>query len=211
MACCQRHELVAPADEERVAADDERAGLQLRRGSRKRRRSRFRCWPSGHRSCTPFVRAASCTSRIIGLGSRIVRVHEQGDHLGLGSQLGKQLEPLGVQLVVRMLTPVRLPPGRARLATRPARDRVAAADEDDRDRRGRVFRRQRQPVGRSPRLRRPCGRRDRRPMRAADHSVPPPSGIRSPRFGPRRSRFRSIPGGTRPANAAYGPGEVLPR
>ncbi len=32
------------------------------------------------------------------LGSRIVRVHEQGDHPGLGNQLGQQLEPLGHQL-----------------------------------------------------------------------------------------------------------------
>ena len=31
------------------------------------------------------------------LGDRIVRVHEQGDHAGLGNQLGKQLEPLGIQ------------------------------------------------------------------------------------------------------------------
>jgi hypothetical protein len=47
------------------------------------------------------------------------------------------------------------------------------------------------------RSRRPCGRRDRRPKRAADHSGPPPSGIRSPHFVPRCSRFRSIPRGTR--------------
>ena len=32
------------------------------------------------------------------LGSRIVRVHQQGDHPGLGNQLGQQLEPLGHQL-----------------------------------------------------------------------------------------------------------------
>jgi hypothetical protein len=29
------------------------------------------------------------------LGSRVVRVHQQGDHPGLRNQLGKQLEPLG--------------------------------------------------------------------------------------------------------------------
>jgi hypothetical protein len=31
------------------------------------------------------------------LGSRIVRVHEEGYHLGLGNQFGQQLEPLGYQ------------------------------------------------------------------------------------------------------------------
>jgi hypothetical protein len=29
MALCQRHELLAPAEEERIAADDQRAGSQL--------------------------------------------------------------------------------------------------------------------------------------------------------------------------------------
>ena len=42
----------------------------------------------------------------------------------------------------------------------------------------------------------PAGRRSRRPRRAAGHSRPLPSGIRSPRSVPRRSRFRSAPGGT---------------
>ena len=32
------------------------------------------------------------------LGQLIVRVHQQGDHRGLGTQLAKQLEPLGRQL-----------------------------------------------------------------------------------------------------------------
>src|SRR3954451_6824488 len=40
------------------------------------------------------------------------------------------------------VTPVTLPPGRARLATRTLSHRVAAGEEDDRDRRGRVFRRE---------------------------------------------------------------------
>ena len=30
----------------------------------------------------------------LGLGTRIVRVHEQGDHAGLGNKLGQQLKPL---------------------------------------------------------------------------------------------------------------------
>jgi hypothetical protein len=54
------------------------------------------------------------------------------------------------------------------------------------------------PTRRSPRSRRPCGRRGRRPMRAVDHSDPSPSGTRSPGFAPQRSRFHSAPGGTRP-------------
>src|SRR6266566_4469433 len=62
-----------------------------------------------HRLCTRHILHVSNDA----LGTWTVRVHEQGDHLGVGNQLGKQLEPLGRK-------PVRLPPGRARVATSPA-------------------------------------------------------------------------------------------
>src|SRR5436305_2270114 len=55
------------------------------------------------------------------LGSRVVRVHQQGDHPRPRNQLRQQLKPLSRQpLVAELLTPVRLPPGRARLATSPS-------------------------------------------------------------------------------------------
>ena len=106
---------------------------------------------------------------------------------------------LWAQLARIMLTPVRLPPGRARLATRPIATgsptvktigivevaffaasvaRVAALGHDHVDL---------------------AARRGRRPTRAADLMCPRPGGIRSPRFGPRHSRSRSVPGGKRPA------------
>ena len=44
---------------------------------------------------------------------------------------------------LKLDTPVRLPPGRDRLSTTPERDRVAPHLEDNRDRRGRRFRRER--------------------------------------------------------------------
>ena len=52
----------------------------------------FRTW-----SCSP-LRAPLPDVSDDALGCRIVRVHQQGDHAGLGNQLGKQLEPLGRQL-----------------------------------------------------------------------------------------------------------------
>jgi ribonuclease VapC len=45
----------------------------------------------------------------------------------------------------------------------------------------------------------------RRPMPAAGRSFPPPSGIRSPNFDPRRSRFRLVPGRKRPQTEQPGP------
>ncbi len=203
MACRQRHELLAPAVEERIGADDERAGMQLDEGGESGVDLAFGAGLQDMELHPLRARRFLHVSHDA-LGSRIVRVHEQGDHPGLGNQLGKQLEPLGRQLACMMLTPVRLPPGRARLATRPAAT-GSPLDEDDRDRRGRAFRRQCR--------RRAADRHDHVDLaadevggqcRAADHSGPPPSGIRSPRFVPRRSRFRSVPGGTRPQTVQPG-------
>ena len=61
------------------------------------------------------------------LGSRIVRVHQQGDHPSPRNQLRQQLKPLSRQLV-------------GDKADQPVPDRVGATPEDDRDRRGRAFR-----------------------------------------------------------------------
>src|SRR4051794_18246508 len=54
------------------------------------------------------------------LGSRIVRVHQQGNHPSPRSQLRQQLKPLAVSSSAAKPTPVRLPPGWARLATSPS-------------------------------------------------------------------------------------------
>ena len=49
-------------------------------------------------SCTPFARAASCTSRIVVSCVGLFGFTSRRDHPGLGNQLGQQLEPLGRQL-----------------------------------------------------------------------------------------------------------------
>jgi hypothetical protein len=53
---------------------------------------------------------------------------------------------LGISSVVTRLTPVRLPPGRAKTGDQAGLDRVSAGVEDDRDRRGRPFCRERRRV-----------------------------------------------------------------
>ena len=175
------------------------------RGSRRRRRSRFRCGPLGY-GAAPLSRAplpaplASSRSvlGLFGFTSRAIT-------LAWGTSSDSSSSRLGISSTARMLTPVRLPPGRARLATKPfatgspppaktigivevaffaasaeggpplVDDHVdLAADE----------------VGGQ------CGQ----PIIAG----PPPSGIRSPRFVPRHSRFRSVPGGTRPQTVHTG-------
>ena len=76
------------------------------------------------------------------LANRIARVDEQGDHPGLGNQLGNKLEPLRRQLGSHdaEAREVAARPGEA--GDQASLDRVAAdAREDDGDRRGRAFRR----------------------------------------------------------------------
>ena len=76
-----------------------------------------------------------------GLGIRIVRVHEEGDHPGLGNQLGKQLEPLGHQLGGDVAEAREVAARSGETGDEAHPDRVADVGEDDRDRRGCAFRR----------------------------------------------------------------------
>ena len=131
--------------------------------------------------------------------------------LAWGTSSDSSSSRLGVSSTVMMLTPVRLPPGRARLATRPTSTGSPTPMKTIGIVEVALFAASAAGAADSSRSRRPCGRRDRRPMRAADHSGPPPSGIRSPRFVPRRSRFRSVPGGTRPQTAHSGRARLLLR
>ena len=91
---------------------------------------------------TACARAASCVVCDDALGSDGVgRVHEQGDRPWPAEPAPcSSSSRFGVSSAGSILIPVRLPPGRARLATRPSADRVAAGVEDDRDRRGRLLR-----------------------------------------------------------------------
>ena len=50
----------------------------------------------------------------------IGRIDEHGNASGSGHQLTQEFQPLRRQLGIEKLIPVRLPPGRARLATRPS-------------------------------------------------------------------------------------------
>ena len=121
MACRQRHELLAPAVEKRIGADDERAGMQLDEG---REGGVDLAFGAGLQDGEPHARSRaplpamsrmtrSANSNSFGFTSKAITWHVR-------NQLGQQFEPLGRQLGAKMLKPVRLPPGRARLATRPA-------------------------------------------------------------------------------------------
>ena len=103
-------------------------------------------------------------------------------------QLAQQFESFRRPSSPNRVTPVRLPPGWLRLATRPKLDRVPGRFKNDRNRRGCRLCGQRRdaPVAT---ITATCGGPDRQPSPAADRPGPPPNGIRSLRFGPRRSRL----------------------
>ena len=98
MACRQRQELIAPVEEEGTGGDDERAGLPLDEGGESGVDLAFGAGLQDMELHPLRPRAVSPHGLHHALRSRNVRVYEQGDHLGLGNQLGKQLKPLGVQL-----------------------------------------------------------------------------------------------------------------
>ena len=85
--------------------------------------------------------AAAAKSLAIGGRARIGRVDQKSDDRDVGHELTQQLEPLGDQQVEKTLTPVMLPPGRFRLATRPRATGSFTEGGDDRRGRGRRPRR----------------------------------------------------------------------
>ena len=173
-----------------------------------------RCWRSGPASSSPSARAAACSisrsrsgiARLVGLTSTRDRVASGTSSCSSSSRFGAQLDRS------RWLTPVTLPPGRLRLATRPSSTGSPPLCEHDRDGRGRRLGRQRRgDCRRSQRSPPPGGEPDRPPAPAIDRIGPPPSDIRSRRSGLRHSPLRSGPGETRADESHRRRGEPLSR
>src|SRR5204863_6753369 len=138
MAQCQRHELLAPAAEEWIRADDERVGMQLDEG---RESGIDLTLGAGLQDVELHPLHARRFRRVshIALGIRIVRVHEQGNHPGLRNQLGNQLEPFWRQLDDEAAEAGEVAAWPGETGDQTVCDRVAAVEEDDRDRRGRAL------------------------------------------------------------------------
>ena len=92
----------------------------------------------GMESRTPFTRAASCTSLMMRSVLALFGFTSSQMVLASGTSSESSSKRLAVSSGFIRLMPVRLPPGRARLATSPSPS-GSALDKDNRDRRGRTF------------------------------------------------------------------------
>src|SRR3954454_2837113 len=92
MSCRQRHDLVAPADEERITSNDECTNPLLHKRREGRIDFAFRAGVKNDHVARGCTRGRLCL-RDLSLGTRKFRVNEQGHYGSLGYQLVQQLEP----------------------------------------------------------------------------------------------------------------------
>ena len=83
---------------ERIGADDKRGGIQLDEGCEGGVDLAFVAGLQDMELHPLRAAPPRCMSPMMRSAFAHCRVHEQSDHLGLGNQLGKQLEPLRHQL-----------------------------------------------------------------------------------------------------------------
>ena len=120
VADCERAELLALRVEERIGADHERAGLQLTQAGEGRFEFAF---GAGLQDVNLNTHAASRCLEVPHqrLGKEIGRIDEHRNEARGRNQFMYELEPLRPSSAFKVVTPVRLPPGRLRLTTRPSR------------------------------------------------------------------------------------------
>ena len=115
----ERSKLNTPADEERVGANEKCVGPVAHEGSE----GRLDLAAGAGVEDLNLQSDGACRFRYLsqrGLGDgSIGRINQHGDTNRLGHQLVQQTQPLDLDLGGKKLMPVALPPGRARLATRP--------------------------------------------------------------------------------------------
>src|SRR5262249_21386511 len=119
VARCQRSKLDAPGLEERIRVDEESVSLLAHKS-----RESLIDLAAGAGFENPALQPHGAGSGInvsqCGLGIARARIDEHDNMGGIGHQLTQQSQPLCVNSTVKKLIPVRLPPGRARLVTRPS-------------------------------------------------------------------------------------------
>src|SRR6516162_9257734 len=138
MACRQRNELTAPRQEERVGIDEERGGAPF--AKRRKDRVDLRLAPCLHKADRLSKRACRVLElRHIDIGIRIVRIYQYCDRCVRGKQLLHQLEALGPKQRGVQPKSGDVAAGLIEAGDEAELDRITAAGEHDRYRRGRRF------------------------------------------------------------------------
>ena len=87
--------------------------------------------------CSPMARAAASTSlNVVSVVAALAGLTSTATRTAPGTSSRRSSSRFAANSAVKKLTPVRLPPGRARLATRPSLTGSSRDVEDDGDRRG---------------------------------------------------------------------------
>src|SRR5262249_10825615 len=102
-----------------ISGDQQRTGPALDDRSECRIDFTFRT-RGDHIQLQPKSLRGDLRSCVDGLRRRAFRVYQNGNRAGTRHDLRQQFKALCVRLVLKLLSPVRLPPGRLRLPTRPA-------------------------------------------------------------------------------------------
>ena len=178
--------LIAPAVEERVGADKQRCGPQLGQWSRMPYRVPARCSRAGYgfaarRREQPPERLSIWASLI-----RTSWVHEHGDQRGVRNDLAQQPQPLWLQRGREHVHTCDVAAGSAKAVRKTQPDRITAAAEDNRNCYCRRLSGERRGAAGGGDHAPPAGERDQPPAPEVDRFDLRPSGIRSPRCGPRQ-------------------------
>ncbi len=160
-------------------------------------------------SCCPIVCAAACTSLRSASVVGVSGFTSMAIVVALGTSWRSSSSRFAPNTPPKKLTPVTLPPGRLRLATRPfvtgsppLPNTIGIVVVAALAARADCCRRQSRP---------PAGLSNPPPEPATGRSGLPPSGIRSRRSGPRRSPLPSGPGETRSTRCATSASDALRR
>ena len=194
MARRQVDQLDTPAVEKGVVADEKGVGPLAHKGCEGRIDlaagagvEDLDLQPHGAGSRSTSLNVVSVFAALAGLTSTATRV-------AAGTSSRRSSSRFAVNSPLKKLIPVRLPPGRARLATRPSLTGSSATTKTMGIVVVAALAANAEADLRARRSRRPAGEPNRPPAPAADPFDSRPSGIRSPRSRPRHSRSPSGPG-----------------
>ena len=116
----ERDELFALAEQKRIDVDKQRARLSVQQRRRMRFRSLARCWPATPQGGAPAHPLPPADLWCLGAALGLLGLTNSASTASFGTASLTSSSRLAPSTFMKLLMPVTLPPGRLRLATRPA-------------------------------------------------------------------------------------------